>query len=106
MGPIFYQKNPQTWVNFSDRAQIFGFSHGENPRNRELFEKWAYFSRKILKNGYPFLPKSPLKMGRGFEAWAAHPCPTQIWVPPRDYAYHQSSLIPLLKQQYRDFAMI
>ena len=24
----------------------------------------GYFSRKILKNGYPFLPKSPLKMGR------------------------------------------
>ena len=47
----------------------------------EIFEKWAYFSRKILKNGYPFLPKSPLKMGRGFEVWAAHSCPTQIWVP-------------------------
>ena len=43
-----------------------------------IFEKWVYFSRKILKNGYPFLPKSPLKMGRGFEARAAHPCPTQI----------------------------
>ena len=28
------------------------------------------------------MPKSPLKMGRGFEARAAHPCPTQIWVPP------------------------
>ena len=23
-------------------------------------------------------------MGMGFEAQAAHPCPTQIWVPPRD----------------------
>ena len=56
--------------------------HGENPENREIFEKWAYFSRKILKNGYPFLPKTPLKIGRGFEARAAHPCPTQIWVPP------------------------
>ena len=44
--------------------------------------KWPYFSRKILKNGYPFWPKSPLKMGMGFEAWVAHPCPTQIWVPP------------------------
>ena len=58
------------------------FSHGKNPENHEIFEKWAYFSRKILKNGYPFLPKSPLKMGTGFEARAAHPCPTQIWVPP------------------------
>ena len=25
-----------------------------------------------------FWPKSPLKMGMGFEARAAHPCPTQI----------------------------
>ena len=40
------------------------------------------FSRKILNNGYPFLPKWPLKMGRGFEARAAHPHPNQIWVPP------------------------
>ena len=24
------------------------------------------------------------KMGMGFEARAVHPCPTQIWVPPRD----------------------
>ena len=54
----------------------------QNPQNREIFEKLAYFSRKILKNGYPFLPNSPLKMGRGFEARAAHPCPTQISVPP------------------------
>ena len=38
--------------------------------------------RKILKNGYPFWPKSPLKMGMGFEARAAHLCPTKIWVPP------------------------
>ena len=28
------------------------------------------------------MPKSPLKMGRGFEARATHPCPTQIWEPP------------------------
>ena len=48
-----------------------------------MIEKWAYFSRKILKDGYPFLQKSPLKMGRGFEAQAAHPCPAQIWVPPQ-----------------------
>ena len=58
------------------------FAWRKNPENCEVFEKWAYFSRKILKNGYPFLPKSPLNMGRGFEARAAHPCPTQIWVPP------------------------
>ena len=82
MGPIFYQKIRKHGSTFLTWAQIFGYSHGENPENREIFEKWAYFSRKMLKNGYPFLPKSPLKMGRGFEARAAHPCPTQIWVPP------------------------
>ena len=30
---------------------------------------------KFLNNGYPFLPKWPLKMGRGFETQAAQPCP-------------------------------
>ena len=34
---------PLNMVNFSDWAQIFGFSHGENPENREILEKWAYF---------------------------------------------------------------
>ena len=76
MGPVFYQKI----LKHSDWAQIFGLK----PRKLRIFSKnWAYFSWKILKNGYPFLPKSPLKMGRVFEARAAHPCPTQIWVSPR-----------------------
>ena len=66
MGPVFYQKI---------------LKHGSTfliePKNHKIFEIWAYFSRKIFKNGYPFLPKSPLKMGNGFEARAAYPCPTQ-----------------------------
>ena len=94
-GLLFYKKS-LTWVLFFTKkilkhgstflterwAQIFGLSHGKNPENQEIFVKWAYFSRKNLKNGYPFLSKSPLKMGRGFGARAAHPCPTQIWDPP------------------------
>ena len=44
---------------------------------------WVF--TKNCENGYPFLPKSPLKMGRGFEAQVAHPCPTQIWVPPGEF---------------------
>ena len=60
-----------------------------NPENCEIFEKYAYFWRKILKNWYPFWPKSPLKMGMGFEARAAHPCPTQIWVPPTPPGLHR-----------------
>ena len=54
------------------------FRMAKNQKNGEIFEKCAYFSRKILKNGYPFLPKSPLGMDSGFEDRAAHPCPTQI----------------------------
>ena len=78
MGPVFYQKILKHGSTFLTEPKFSGFSHGENPENREIFEKWAYFSRKILKNRYSFLPKSPLKMGRGFEARAAHPGPTQI----------------------------
>ena len=90
MGPVFYQKILKHGSTFLTEPKFFGFSLGENPENRKIFEKWAsenpenrkifekwaYFSRKILKNGYLFLPKSPLKMGRGFEARAAHLCPT------------------------------
>ena len=36
-------------------------------------KKWAYFLRKIHKNGYPFLSKWPLKWVGGFEARAAQP---------------------------------
>ena len=60
------------------------------------FWKNRPFWRKILKNGYPFWPKSPLKMGMGFEAWAAHPCPTQIWVPPRDQTNNNLFKISIL----------
>ena len=44
--------------------------------------KWPYFHEKSLKMGTLFGQNHPLKMGMGFEAWGAHPCPTQIWVPP------------------------
>ena len=78
MGPVFYQKILKHGSTFLTEPKFSGFRHAKTPQNREIFEKWACFSRKIFKNGYPFLPKSPLKMGRGFEARAAHPCPTQI----------------------------
>ena len=78
MGPVFYQKILKHGSTFLTEPKFSGFCKAKTPKNREIFEKRAYFSRKILKNGYPFLPKSPLKMGRGLEAQAAHPCPTQI----------------------------
>ena len=102
MGPVFYQKILKHGSTFLTRPQIFGFLHGETPKNRKISEKWAYFSRKNLKNGYPFLPKSPLKMGRGFEAQAAHPCPTQIWVPPRgSICWQKQSNQPVLANFHR-----
>ena len=85
MGPVFYQRILKHGSAFLTEPKFSGFRTGENTENHKTVEKWAYFSRKILKNGYPFLPKSPLKMGGGFEARAAHFCPTQIWVPPRDW---------------------
>ena len=82
MGPVFYPKILKHGSTFLTEPKFSGFRMAKNPKNHEIFEKWAYVSRKILTNGYPFLPKSPLKMGKGFEVQAAHPCPTQIWVPP------------------------
>ena len=64
-GPTFLTEPEITWFSGKSRNLWIG-----------------YFWRKILKSGYPFWPKSPLKMGMGFEARAGHPCPTQIWVPP------------------------
>ena len=62
MGPDFKKKkNPYTWVQFSDCAQILHFCTAKTPQNWKISEKWAYFSRRIINNRYPFLPKWPLK---------------------------------------------
>ena len=85
----FFTRNPEMRLkkkilkhgfNFLTKPKFWGFRMAKTPENRKSFEKRAYFSRKILNNGYPFLPKWPLKMGRGFEARAAHPCPNQIYI--------------------------
>ena len=52
---------------------IFGFSPGKNPENHRIFEKWAYFWRKILKKWVPFLAKITLKDGYGF--WGSSDTP-------------------------------
>ena len=51
MGPIFYQKILKYGSNFLTEPKFLGFSHGANPENHKISEKWAYFSRKILNNG-------------------------------------------------------
>ena len=62
MGPVFYQKILEHGSTFLTEPKLSGFRMVKTPKNCKIFEKWAYFSRKILKNGYPFLSKSPLKM--------------------------------------------
>ena len=73
MGPVFYPKKMSQLFWLSPNFRVFTCRKSWNSWKMGLF-----FKKKNLKNGYPFLPISPLKMGRGFEAWAAHPCPTQI----------------------------
>ena len=82
MGPVFYQKILKHGSTFLNELKFSGFHMAKTPKIAKFLKNGPIFQAKILENGYPFLPKSPLKMGRGFEARAAHPCPTQIWVPP------------------------
>ena len=57
----------------------FIFPKFSSPEN---YEKWTYILRIIPENGCLFLPKSPLKIGRGFDAQTEHPRQNQIQVPP------------------------
>ena len=78
MGPIFL---PKKSLNMSPIFWLSPNFQGENLQNCNICEKWTYFSREIFNNGYTFLLKWPLKMGRGFEARAAHPCPIKSEYP-------------------------
>ena len=56
MGPIFYEKKIlKHGSNFLTEPKFSGFCMAKSPKKN--CETWAYFSRKILNNGYPFLPK-------------------------------------------------
>ena len=79
VGPIFNKNIPKHGFIFRKIFQNFQMLAWQTPKK---CEKWAYISRKIPKNGYPFLPEWPLNMGMGFEARSADFCPNQIWVPP------------------------
>ena len=54
---------------------------------QNFWKNWPTFQEKPLKNEYLFLPKWPFKMGVGFEAQAAHPCPNQIGRPPWSFLF-------------------
>ena len=72
MGPIF-------WLSPNFRV----------PKNCKICEKWAFFSRKILISGCPFLPKWPLKMGRGFEWHTPVQTNSEYLPPPPALQAHQ-----------------
>ena len=91
MGPVFYQKILKHGSTFLTEPKFSGLRMAKTPKITKFLKNGPIF-QKILKNGYPFLPKSPLKMGRGFEARAAHPCPTQILVPPPPGPIHTGSV--------------
>ena len=61
----------------------------------QKFWKIGLYLKKIAKNGYLFLPKWPFNMGRGSEAWAAHPQPNQIWVPSGIWTHNLIIMSPM-----------
>ena len=72
----FLQEILKHGSTFLTEPKFSGFRMAKTLKIVKFLKNGPIFQEKILKNGYPFLPKSPLKMGRGFEARAAHPCPT------------------------------
>ena len=60
MGPVFYQKILKHGSTFLTEPKFFGFSHGENPKNREIFKKLRlFFKKKSLKMGTLFCQNHP-----------------------------------------------
>ena len=91
MGHVFYHKILKHGsMFFLTEPKFLGFRMAKTPKITKFLKNGPIFQEKNLENGYPFLPKSPLKMGRGFEAREAHPCPTQIWVTPRGQHWNKA----------------
>ena len=98
----FFTRNPYVWVPFSTKISLnrgpffqnFWMFTMQTPQN---CEKLVYILREEnpLKMGTLF-QKWPLKMGRGFEAPAAHLRPNQIWVPPGNTYANLISPVSLL----------
>ena len=59
-----------------------GFRMAKTPKIADFLKKKAYFWRKILKNWYPFWPKSPLKMGMGLRLERHTPVQLKSEYPP------------------------
>ena len=57
MGPVFYKKILKYGSNFLTELKFLDFRMVKTLKIVKFVKKWVYFSRKILDNGYPFLPK-------------------------------------------------
>ena len=75
MGPVFHQKILKHGSTFLTELKFSGFRMA---KTLKVLKNGPSFQEKSFKMGTLFCQISPLKMGRGFEARAAHPCPTQI----------------------------
>ena len=75
-GLLFHKKSLNIMVPFSAKISLNMGPFFQN------CEKRASILRNIPQKGYLLLPKWSSKIGRGFEARAAHPRPNQIWVAP------------------------
>ena len=83
--------------NFQTKFWVFGAVCHANTWN---FWKAGLFwkKKKIPKNGYIFLPQWPLKMGMGFEVWAANPIYTKSEYPPPGWQPTRVTVIAQLWQ--------
>ena len=92
MGPIFHK-------NILEH----GFLNFQKANTQKLWKIGLYFE-KILKNGYLFLSKWAVNMGKGFEARASDLRPNQIWVPPGGdtYAMRKKEILQFLRNQAFD----
>ena len=82
--PNLYPKS--VWcVGYSGVTPIFGCLPCGHPNGKrpKIVKNGPIFREKSLKLGtlLTFLPKWPLKMGMGFEAWVAHPIQTKYEYP-------------------------
>ena len=78
---IFFRTNPKNGVGFwagktLNTGQFLDFSPDKIPKNGSEIPNFEF-------SGEDFPPKWPLKTGRGFASWAAHPAKPNSITPPR-----------------------
>ena len=71
-GSLFYQKILKHGLTFLTEHKFSGFRMAKTPKIAKFLKNGPIYQEKSLIMGTLFLPNSPLKMGRGFEARATH----------------------------------